>query len=181
LLPKGNQSCQSTTMLHNECMHTFLYVFRHCVENICWICCWYWYQNLGVPPPPGLRVPFLDSDTCAEGDYLFLPGFFFPVRCHPWMDDETDGWMNRSHDEKASRKTITTSFTVCNIRYGDTENESVPELSTWALWWRVWNRGLTGSFRPCYSKSKPRVWFPKTQIETYQTRTRSILLKADNF
>jgi hypothetical protein len=33
LLPKGCQSCQNTTMLRNECTHTFLYVFGHCVEN----------------------------------------------------------------------------------------------------------------------------------------------------
>jgi hypothetical protein len=30
VLPKGHQSSQSTTMLHNECTHTFLYVFGHC-------------------------------------------------------------------------------------------------------------------------------------------------------
>jgi len=29
VLPKGRESCQSTTMLHNECMHMFLYVFGH--------------------------------------------------------------------------------------------------------------------------------------------------------
>ncbi len=46
LLLKGRQSCQSTTMLCNECTHTFLYIFGHCVENICWVCSWYWYQNL---------------------------------------------------------------------------------------------------------------------------------------
>jgi hypothetical protein len=33
LLLKGHQSYQSTTMLHNECTHTFLYVFGHYVEN----------------------------------------------------------------------------------------------------------------------------------------------------
>jgi hypothetical protein len=32
VLLKGRQSCQSTTMLCNECTHTFLYVFRHCGE-----------------------------------------------------------------------------------------------------------------------------------------------------
>ncbi len=32
VLPKGHQSCQITTMLHNECTHTFLYVFGHCGE-----------------------------------------------------------------------------------------------------------------------------------------------------
>ncbi len=29
---KGHQSYQSTTMLHNECTHMFLYVFVHCGE-----------------------------------------------------------------------------------------------------------------------------------------------------
>ncbi len=32
VLSKGCQSCQSTTMLRNECTHTFLYVFGHCGE-----------------------------------------------------------------------------------------------------------------------------------------------------
>jgi hypothetical protein len=53
LLPKGRQSCQSTTMLRNDCTHTFLYVFEHYVENICWVCCLYWYQNLGGAPRRG--------------------------------------------------------------------------------------------------------------------------------
>jgi len=34
---------------------------------------------------------------------------------HAWMDDETNGWMDESHDEKASLKTTTTSFTICNM------------------------------------------------------------------
>jgi hypothetical protein len=29
VLLKGRQSSQITTMLHNECKHTFLYVFGH--------------------------------------------------------------------------------------------------------------------------------------------------------
>ncbi len=65
------------------------------------------YQNLGgAPPPPGPGMPFLDSDTCAEGEggggYLFLSGFSS-------LYDAIHGWM-----EKASRKTTTTSFTICN-------------------------------------------------------------------
>jgi hypothetical protein len=32
VLLKGRQSCQNTTMLRNECTHTFLYVFGHCGE-----------------------------------------------------------------------------------------------------------------------------------------------------
>jgi hypothetical protein len=45
-------------------------------------------------------MPFLDSDTCAGGGRgLFISArVFFLVWCHPWMDDGTDGWM-----EKASR------------------------------------------------------------------------------
>ncbi len=34
VLPKGRQSFQSTTMLRNECTHTFLYVFGHCGEYV---------------------------------------------------------------------------------------------------------------------------------------------------
>jgi hypothetical protein len=64
---------------------------------------------LGVPAPPGLGMPFLDSDTCAEGGYLFLPGFF-PCMMSS-MTGRMDGWMNGSR-EKASLKTTTTSFTI---------------------------------------------------------------------
>jgi hypothetical protein len=32
VLSKGRQNSQSTTMLRNECAHTFLYVFGHCGE-----------------------------------------------------------------------------------------------------------------------------------------------------
>ncbi len=65
--------------------------------------CWGW-----PPPPPGLGMPFLDRNTCAEGGAggggIFIsPKVFFLVWCHPWMD----GW-------KASRKTTTTSLTICN-------------------------------------------------------------------
>ncbi len=73
-LPKGRQSCQNTTMLCNECTHTFLYVFGHYVENICWVCCWYWYQNLGdhetliddIESRAGLGRRGVDS----EGEYM---------------------------------------------------------------------------------------------------------------
>jgi hypothetical protein len=53
-------------------------------------------------------MPFLESDTCAEGVYLFLPGFSSLYDAiHGWMTGRMDGWM-----EKASR--TTTSFTICN-------------------------------------------------------------------
>ncbi len=92
--------------------HTFLYVFGHCVENICWVWCWYWYQNLGgAPSGPGM--PFLDSDTCAEGGVIYFYQGFLPCMM-PSMDGWWDGWMDWWM-EKASRKTTTMSFTICNV------------------------------------------------------------------
>ncbi len=48
---------------------------------------------LGVPPL-GPGMPFLDNDTCAEGGLFIFVKVFFLVWCHPWMDDETNGWMD---------------------------------------------------------------------------------------
>jgi len=46
-------------------------------------------------PPLGLGMPFLDSNTCAEGGGVFIfARVFFLVWCHPWMNDKTDGWMD---------------------------------------------------------------------------------------
>jgi hypothetical protein len=60
-------------------------------------------------PPLGLGMLFLDNDTCTRGGGLFIYAkVFFLVRCHPWMDDGTDGrmdrWMDRSCDEKSFMK-----------------------------------------------------------------------------
>jgi hypothetical protein len=38
-------------------------------------------------------MPFLDSDPCAERGLFISARVFFPVWCHPWMDDGMDGWM----------------------------------------------------------------------------------------
>jgi nitrate reductase alpha subunit len=47
-----------------------------------------------------------------KGGYLFLSGFSSLYDCiHGWMTGQMDGWM-----KKASRKTNTTSFTICNIQ-----------------------------------------------------------------
>jgi hypothetical protein len=70
----------------------------------------------------GPGMPFLDSDTCAEGGLFIYVRVFFPIWCHPWMDDGTDGWM-----EKALQKTTTTSFTICNL--------SELELAILTKWW----------------------------------------------
>jgi hypothetical protein len=80
------------------------------LASICWVCCWYWYQNLGgAPPRPSM--PFLDSDTCVEGGRViyFCHGFF------PCMMPSMDGWRDRWMDGwKSSWKMSTTSFTICN-------------------------------------------------------------------
>ncbi len=85
----------------------------------CWVCCWYILisKSWGCPPL-GPGIPFLDSDTCAEGGFFISARVFFPVWCHPWMNDETNGWNDgwTGHVmKKASRKTTMTSFTICNI------------------------------------------------------------------
>jgi hypothetical protein len=50
---------------------------------------------LGVASPPGLGMPFLDSDTCAEqgGGYLFLSGFSS-------LYDAIHGWVTRRMDRR---------------------------------------------------------------------------------
>ncbi len=53
----------------------------------------YWYQNL-EGTPPGLGMPFLDSDTCAKGGLFIFAKVFFPVWCHSWMDDGMNRWMD---------------------------------------------------------------------------------------
>ncbi len=81
------QSCQNITMLRDECTHTFLYVFGHCVENICWFCCWYWYQNLGgAPLGAGHAFPRQWHMCIGGGVIYFCQGFL------PYMMPSMDGW-----------------------------------------------------------------------------------------
>jgi hypothetical protein len=63
----------------------------------------------------GPNMPFLDSDTCAEGGgggaraKLFMPRFFSMYDAiHGWMTGRMDGWME-------SFISSTTSFTICNV------------------------------------------------------------------
>jgi hypothetical protein len=71
------------------------------------VCCWYWYQNLGGAPPPGAGHAFPRQwYMCRWGVIYFCQGFL-PCMM-PFIDGWWDGWM------KASRKTIMTSFTICN-------------------------------------------------------------------
>jgi hypothetical protein len=44
----------------------------------------------------GPGMPFLDSNTCEKRGLFISARVFFPVWCDPWMDDETDGWMEKA-------------------------------------------------------------------------------------
>jgi hypothetical protein len=47
---------------------------------------------------PGPGMPFLDSDTCAEGGLFILPGFSSLYDAiHGWMTGWMDGW-KKLHD-----------------------------------------------------------------------------------
>jgi hypothetical protein len=54
------------------------------------------YQNLEGGPPWG-RACLSWTVTHAQGGGLFIfIRVLFLVWCHPWMDDEMDGWMGKS-------------------------------------------------------------------------------------
>jgi hypothetical protein len=55
-------------------------------------------------PPRGPSMPFLDSDTCAEGGYLFCEGFL-PCMM-PSMDGWRDGWMDGKLHEKRPQRPL---------------------------------------------------------------------------
>jgi hypothetical protein len=81
VLPKGRQSCQSTTMLRNECTHTFLYVFEHCGEYMLGLLLIYIYiKILG-----GVSLAFLSTSAvcvcmyfggCLNWHILSLPCYY---------------------------------------------------------------------------------------------------------
>jgi hypothetical protein len=65
---------------------------------------------LGVPPP-GPGMPFLDSNTCAEGRgvYLFLPGFSSLYDAiHGWMTGRMDG---KLHEKQPRRPLLYVMYT----------------------------------------------------------------------
>jgi hypothetical protein len=67
-------------------------------------------KSWGCPPGAGHPFPRQWHMRRGEGDaiYLFLPGFSSLYDAiHGWMMGWMDGW-------KASRKTTTRSFTICN-------------------------------------------------------------------
>ncbi len=64
---KGCQSCQSITMLRNECTHTFLYVFEHCGEYLLGLLLILISKSLGWVSPTILSA----SAMCV---YMYLGG-----------------------------------------------------------------------------------------------------------
>jgi hypothetical protein len=64
---------------------------------------------------PGPGMPFLDSNPCTEGGFIYFCQVFFPVWCHPWMDDGTDGWMKKAWLPRRP-------FTICNTSVNPVPN-----------------------------------------------------------
>ncbi len=60
-------------------------------------------------PPPGVGHAFPRPRHMRKGGVIYFCESFFPC-IMPSMDGWQDGWM-----EKASRKMIMTSFTICNV------------------------------------------------------------------
>jgi hypothetical protein len=90
-------------------------------------------KSWGCPPPPSGQACLSYIATHAQkGRGLFIYArVFFPVWCHPWMDDGTDGRTDEwtSHVmKKASRKMTTTSFTICN---------NIGHAWLWIIWFQV--------------------------------------------
>jgi hypothetical protein len=68
------------------------------------------------PPRVGHVFPRHRHMRKRGGGNLFLPRYSSLYDAiHGWMTRRTNGWMDESRDEKASRKTTTMSFTICNI------------------------------------------------------------------
>jgi hypothetical protein len=66
------------------------------IQLICWVCCWYWYQNLGGAPLRAGHAFLKQRHMCRGGGRLFISAkVFFPVWCHWWtrqMMGRMDGW-----------------------------------------------------------------------------------------
>ncbi len=60
--------------------------------------------------PPGLGMPFLDRDTCAEGGVFISVRVLFSVRCHPWMDGWMNGW-KKLHEKQPQRPLLNVMIT----------------------------------------------------------------------
>jgi hypothetical protein len=76
------------------------------IQLICWVCYWYWYQNLrGGPPGAGRALP--RQQHMRRGGLFIYVRVFFLIWCHPWMNDETNGWM-----KKVSWKTTMMSLQI---------------------------------------------------------------------
>ncbi len=99
--------------------------------KFCWVCCWYWYQNLRGAPP-GVGHAFLRQGHMRKGGLFISAKVFFPVWCHPWMDDEMNGWMDGSRDEKTFTKNDhDVLYYICN--------NIVKDFGfVWRIYWRLY-------------------------------------------
>jgi hypothetical protein len=60
----------------------------------------------GCPPQVGRAFPRQGHMRKGEGGLFVSVRVFFPVWCHSWMDDRTDGWtglMKKLHEKRPRR------------------------------------------------------------------------------
>ncbi len=81
---------------HSACMHGDPGCWKFwCLHSLWPVRQQHTADHGNTPERPGPGMPFLDSDTCTEGGLFIFARVFFPVWCNPWMDDGTDGWMEK--------------------------------------------------------------------------------------
>jgi hypothetical protein len=88
---------------------------------------------LGVPPL-GAGHAFWKQWHMRRGeDYLFLPGFFLPGWCHPWMGDEMNGWMEcfTKNDHDILYYIVIVSWRILVSLRGFFEDYI-------CAWWNIW-------------------------------------------
>jgi hypothetical protein len=90
----------SKTSLHYHIPHVSILTLAAENLDVC-TACDPWDNNIqltmvkGRGPGPGMPFPRL-RHMCREGGLFISAKVFFPVWCHPWMDDKTDGWMKKA-------------------------------------------------------------------------------------
>ncbi len=70
------------------------------LANICWVCCWYWYQNLWGAPPRAWHAFPRQRHMRRGGVIYFCQGFL------PCMMPSMDGWMDEKFHDKQPRRPL---------------------------------------------------------------------------
>ncbi len=114
-------------------------------------------KSWGCPPQPGM--PFLDSIPCAEGGLFISARVSFPVWCHPWMYDRTNGWMDGKLHEIRPRRLL---LYVITVSYGTGNNE---KIVSWSL-----SSILHGALFTLLGFCSHAVWRPDWRCEVTRCR-----------